>query len=218
MTVEAHVDEIHDIAETFADTVLSREVANETYAEHKNRYVHVFLGGYPADGFDQEHALGLVSEMSALVAPLGWFVAKTQFDEHHSQDAEDHPDEEPQTMCFVDLFPLEGDTIVLRDAPWHVSPRLARDSILKDGLLPSRGGSDFITTANARVYVAIDDDDAHAFAEDMRRLRDGWDEYDLWRIDPAVAAGMRWRMDVEAPGMGAWTDAPIPASALRLHP
>ncbi len=216
MTIEAPVDEICDIAESFAERVLSRNVANETYAEHKGGYVHLFLGGYAADGFDQDHASRLVAEIGAIVEPLGWFVAKTQFDEHHSQDADEHPDEEPQTMCFVDIFPLEGETVVPTDALWHVSPRSVRESILENGLRPSRGGSDFITTANERVYVALEDEDAHAFAEDMRRLRDGWDEYDLWRIDPIVASGMRWRIDVEAPGMGAWTDAPIPASALTL--
>jgi len=214
---EASVDAVFEIAQSFAERVLSDGVANETYAEDKTHYVHVFLGGYPSDGFDHEHARGLAAKLEAVAGPLGWFVAKTQFDEHRSQDADEHPDEEPQTMCFVDLFPLVGRIVVPDAALWHVSPRSVRESILEHGLRPSTGGSDFITTANARVYVALDDDDAHCFAEDMRRLRDGWDEYDLWRIDPSVCARSRWCMDVEAPGMGAWTTVPIPPAALELR-
>lgn len=211
---EARPDAILEIASDFAERLLRRDCANEAYAEHKTHYVHLFMGGYPGDGFHQSYAMAEVERLRRLIAPLGWFVAKTAFNQHEADDADEHPDEEPQTMCFVDLFPMLGEATVPGPVLWHVAPRSARDGILAKGLLPSFGGSDFIITENARVYAARDEDAAHRFADEMHRLRDDWDEWDLWRIDAARMPDADWRVDVEAPVSGLWTTSPVPTAAI----
>jgi hypothetical protein len=223
MIVEASTDVVHDQVFALAERTLGGGRSNECYSEHKDAYVHLFVGGYPADGFDEAYARGIAADLSTLIAPLGWFVAKLHFDHHEAEDADEFPDEEPQLMCFIDVFPMEGARVALLWHPsaphaWHASPRAARDGILADGLRPSTGGSDFIVTANARIYVVVDRQDVEHVVADMRRWRTDWDEWDLWRIDLAAVPDHVWRDDVEARGMCAWTDAAIPATAVSLVP
>lgn len=223
MITESSTDVVHELVYALADRTLVGGRSNECYSEHKDAYVHLFVGGYPGDGFDEAYARGIAADLAALVAPHGWFVAKIHFDHHEAQDADEFPDDEPQLMCFIDVFPMKGRRVALPWHPsathaWHAAPRTARDGILAHGLRPSTGGSDFIVTANARVYVVVDRDDVEHVVADMRRWRTDWDEWDLWRIDLAAVPDHVWRDDVEARDMCAWTDAAIPASAIELVP
>jgi hypothetical protein len=221
---EAGADEVSDVAGSFAQGVLADGVSNECYSEHKGAYVHLFMGGYPADGFTDDYALARAAEIGEEVASMGWFVAKAEIvigDDSPSrglaiEDGDADEDEEPQTMLFVDLFPRLGE---MSDAAgherffWHASPTSNRASILADGLLPRACGNDFIVLPEDRIYACT-----HAmFLEnvelDMARSR-SWRDLDLWRIDLAAIPDHEWRDDVEMEGMSAWTHEAIPAEAL----
>ena len=222
---EASADEVFGVAETFAQGVLDASVSNECYAEHKGGYVHVFLGGYPADGFCEDYALARASELGEKIASIGWFVAKAEIaigDDSPSRglaiedgDAED--DEEPQTMLFVDLFPRLGG---MSDAAghehffWHASPTSNRASILTDGLLPKACGNDFIVLPEDRIYACTHAMFLGNVELDMARSR-RWRDLDLWRIDLTAIPDHEWRDDVEMEGMSAWTHDAIPAEALK---
>lgn len=211
---EASPDQVLETARAFAERILADGACNEAYAEHKTHYVHVFLGGYPEDGFSEDEGRRLASELADLVSPSGWFVAKCHFDLYEADDADEHPDESPQTMCFVDLFPREGLNIPSPALVWHLSPVDMHDSIAAHGLEPRTGGSDHIETPEGRVYVLTDEVLAEGLALDMRRLR-GWTSIDVWSIDAASLDGHRWRLDVEIPHGSAWTDLAIPCAAMQ---
>jgi hypothetical protein len=204
---ESTVDDVNDVA------------ANETYAEHKGGYVHVFLGGYPEDGFDAAHAHGLADEIGRLTAPLGWFVAKREikrYDQAFGEVDEDPDAGSPQNMIFIDLFPMIGERQVVPDAVWHLSPSSNRASILDNGLLPRNGGNDHISTVGRRVYVCM----VHVGIQDVRDdllTHRGWTDLDLWRIDTASIPDHDWRVDVETERTGAWTSGAIPPTALVLE-
>lgn len=216
---EASVDDVNDVAILFADDVLDRGVANETYAEHKGGYVHVFLGGYPEDGFDARHAHGLADEIGAMVSSRGWFVAKRvikRYDEAFGDVDEDPDAGSPQNMMFIDLFPASGEKQAMPAVAWHLSPSSNRESILRDGLTPMTGGNDHIETPGGRIYACLTDSGIDDVRQDILTHR-GWSDLDLWRIDVGSIPDHDWRVDVEMERTGAWTALTIPPASLRLQ-
>jgi hypothetical protein len=208
--VEAGVDAVYDMVEAFERTIDALGVTNEVYAEHQEHYVHLFIGGQTEDGFTDELARSIAGDLDAVVRPQGWFVAKCSLARHPDADGES----EPQTMCYVDVFPLRGAVQAMGTFAYHLAPPACRDAIAAGGLAPRTGGNDHIVTANPRVYVAVDRIVVSHLEEDMARLR-GWSELDVWQIDLALVPDHEWLVDVEMAEIGAWTPDAIPPSALR---
>jgi len=223
---EASTDEVSDVASSFAEGVLADNVSNECYAEHKGAYVHLFVGGYPADGFTDDYALARAAEIGEEVAAMGWFVAKAEIvvaddspgREAAIEDGDADEDGEPQTMLFVDLFPRDG---ALNEAAsherffWHASPVSNRDSILERGIQPRACGNDFIVLPEDRIYACTHAMFLESVELDMSRSRH-WHDLDVWRIDLSAIPGHEWRDDVEMDGMSAWTRQTIPPEAISL--
>lgn len=209
---EAHVDRIYDIVEAFEQVLAERAVCNDLQPEHQEHLVHLFLSGLESDGFTADAARAIAEELDAIVRPYGWFVAKraTLLDPgaHHAQD--------PQRLCYIDVFPLIGAVQPVPNAVLHVAPRHLREAIRSEGLRPARGGTDHITTPDPRLYVALHREVAKAIVEDMERLR-GWREFDIWRIDLSDLPDIDWRRDVEMPGLSAWTHETIGPDHLELE-
>ena len=223
---EAGVDEVFDVAESFATSVLNGNVSNECYAEHKDGYVHLFIGGYPADGFTDDYALARAAAIGDEVAAMGWFVAKAEIviaDDSPArkiaiEDGDMDEDEEPQTMLFVDLFPNEGrpcENAGHQPFFWHASQKGNRESILRNGIEPRCCGNDHIVLPKGRIYACVHAMFLERVELDMSRSRD-WKDLDLWRIDLSAIPNHRWREDVEMDGISSWTDKTIPPEALLL--
>lgn len=119
-------------------------------------------------------------------------------------------------MCFIDVFPTHGQRVEGDDLPqfvYHVCHPDSVNDILKDGLNPRTGGSDHITTANGRIYVALDKTVLRHLEIDMMKLR-GWNTLAVFEINTAGLQN-EWFNDVEMDGMAAWTPQAIPASHLK---
>ncbi len=222
---EASVDDVYEIIRSFAEGVLAANVSNECYADHQGGYVHLFVGGYPADGFSDDHARSIVERLKEIAEPLGWFVAKAEIvvaDDSPSRaiEIEDglvDEEDEPQTMLFIDLFPAEGtrcENSLHQPFFWHASPSANRSSILENGIEPRTCGNDHITLPEGRIYACVHAMFLERVEIDMGRSRN-WTGLDLWRIDMSRIPDHRWRMDVEMDGISSWTDIAIPPHAIE---
>lgn len=210
IAVESDVDAVYDLVEAFERTIDALGVTNEVYAEHQEHLVHLFVGGQPEDGFTDDVARSIADDLDRIVRPHGWFVAKCSLARHPDADGES----EPQTMCYIDVFPLRGAVQAMGAFAYHLAPSACRDAIAAEGLTPRTGGNDHIVTANPRVYVAVDRIVVSHLEEDMARLR-GWSDLDVWQIDLALVHDHEWLVDVEMPEIGAWTPDAVPPTALR---
>lgn len=208
---EAHIDRIYDIVEEFEGRLAGRGICNDTQPEHQEHLVHLFLSGLESDGFTAQAVESIADELDALVRPHGWFVAKraTLLDPgaHHASD--------PQRLGYIDVFPLLGASQKVPGTVYHVAPRELRSAIAAEGLKPGFGGTDHITTPDARLYVALHLLVAEELVADMERLR-GQREYDIWRIALTDLPDLDWRRDVEMVDLSAWTRQTLPADRLEL--
>lgn len=213
---EISADEMNDFVESF-DAEIDDNVSNEHYVEHNGNYVALFVGGQPEDGFTPEYAKELASHLDAAVRPHGWFVAKSDLKYNSPRGGPlDEDGDEAQLMCFIDVFPMFGERVddeYFPDHVYHVCHPDAVEEIQQHGLTPRQGGTDHITTANGRIYVALDKAVLRHIEIDMARLRD-WQSLSVFEI---ATAGLnnQWFNDVEMDGHAAWTPEPIPASHLK---
>ena len=208
---ELHVDGIYDIVEAYEQQLATRGLCNDLQPEHQEHLVHLFLSGLESDGFTEEAARDVRDDLDEIVRPHGWFVAKcSTILDPGPQHAED-----PQRLCYIDVFPQRGAVQTVPDTVLHVAPRNLRDAIQTQGLRPGCGGSDHITTPHPRLYVALHPLVADAIVGDMERLR-GWTEVDTWRIDLTNMQDRAWYRDVELPDLGAWSDGAIGPEHLTL--
>lgn len=213
---EVDSDEIEEHIRDF-DHQIDDNVANEHYVEHNGNYVHLFVGGQPGDGFTPEYAKALGSKLDAFVKPFGWFVAKCDLKYNSPRGGPlDEDGDEAQLMCFIDVFPLHGHRLEGEDLPervYHVCHPDSVQGIIETGLNPRTGGSDHITTANGRIYVALDKAVLRHLEIDMMKLR-GWAALGVFEINTTDLKN-EWFNDVEMDGHAAFTTEPIPASHLR---
>ena len=207
---------VYDICEKFVSIVERDQTANEVYADDKGGYLHVFIGGYAGDGFNEAKGKEYAQQLNALVEPFDWFISKCNFKWYNNfQDDPDMHEEgdEPQLMCFIDVFPQLGEEVNVPPTVYHISPIENHQTILTTGLKPMTGGNDHITTVNGRVYVFFDHDDFPFIAKDMKNLR-GWEDFDLYKINSNCSE--HWYEDVEVPKTCAWTPDHIPSSAIQF--
>ena len=213
---EVDCDEIEEHIRDF-DSEIDDNVSNEHYVEHNGNYVHLFVGGQPGDGFTPEYAKSLGAKLNEFVKPFGWFVAKCDLKYNSPRGTPvDEDGDEAQLMCFIDVFPLHGQVVEGDDLPqhvYHVCHPDSRESIIKNGLDPRTGGSDHITTANGRIYVALDKAVLRHLEIDMMKLRD-WHTLEVFEIDTTGLTN-RWFNDVEMDGHAAFTTDSIPSSHIK---
>ena len=213
---EAHPDEIEGMMMHFDDQI-DDNVSNEHYVEHNGNYLHLFVAGQPSDGFTPEYAKAISSALDKIIREHGWFVSKNELKYNSPRgEPEDEDGDEAQLMCFIDVFPMFGERVEGDDLPdfvFHVAHPDSVENILKNGLDPRTGGSDHITTANARIYVALDETVLRRLEIDMMKLR-GWQTLEVFKI---ATAGLpnEWFNDVEMDGHAAWTPTAIPASHIK---
>lgn len=213
-TLEASPDEVHEIVEAFEKAVEDDEICNEVYSEHHGDYIHLFLGGYPEDGFDEAKGREYATALNEKMKPMGWFVSKCDFKLY--DDAFDESDPEgasSQLMCFIDVFPLHGERHEIEDVVYHVCRAEDVEAIKRHGLEPRTGGNDHIQTANGRVYVCTHKMFLWRIENDFVKLR-GWRDLHVFAI---YTEGLDndWYQDVEMGGAAAWTPQPIPPQAMH---
>jgi hypothetical protein len=217
---EMSTDDMDDFLYAWVNHIEGYGVCNEVYAEPHDGYGHLFIGGYPEDGFTEEVGQKMAKELDDAVREHGWFVAKCEFKNYDAVFNDPDPDENagsPQLMCFIDVFPMFGEEVtheVKHSLVYHASNPDFRKEISASGLRPHTGGSDHITTAQPRLYVMKHKMFLHNLRTDMRKLR-GLSNLDLWEIDLSLLPDHRWYEDVEYGGAAAWTTSPIPPHAMR---
>ncbi len=213
---EVDADEINEVIEDFNHEI-NDNVSNEHYVEHNGNYVHLFVAGQPGDGFTPEYAKEIGEALNKIVHAYGWFVSKCDL-KYNSPRGEptDEDGDEAQLMCFIDVFPMHGQRVEGDELPEHVYHVCHPDSvqsIIENGLNPHTGGSDHITTANARIYVALDKAVLRHLEIDMMKLR-GWQVLEVFEITTAGLPN-QWFNDVEMDGHAAFTTEPIPATHIK---
>jgi hypothetical protein len=212
---EASPDDVHEIVEAFEEEVHEHNVCNEVYTEHNGSYIHLFLGGYPEDGFSEDVGRKMAAALHDKVEPLGWFVSKCDFKLY--DDFFDDGDPEgasSQIMCFIDIFPLHGEAAELDvEKVYHVCRPEDVAGILQHGLQPRTGGNDHIQTKNGRVYVCTHRDQLGRIELDFERLRN-WYDLELLEIDLRAIPDHKWYDDVEMSGASVWTPEVIPPTAI----
>lgn len=124
---------------------------NEVYVQDHEKYLHIFLGGYRGDGFTQKKAKEFMKEISDLIGNE-YFVAKNKFDYYDDESGYSR-----QLMYFIDIFPIYGNKIdpenIDGDSLYHIFPKKYENQIKAKGIVPKKGGSDFIKTVNSRIYL-----------------------------------------------------------------
>lgn len=208
--VEASISDMEDVAQNFIASI-DENIANEKYFDTYGEYIHFFIGGYQADGFTKAYAKAQAKRLSNIIRPLGWFVSKLSFDYHQSDIEDEYEDQEPQLMVFIDIFPLLGREISVPPIVYHIAKTSNLESIKQHGLLPSKGGSDFIKTKNPRVYVCLNKNDLATVIKDMDKWR-GKDDLSIISISTKGLSN-KFYNDVEMTE-AAWTPTTIPASAI----
>lgn len=213
---ELSTEDMIDFVSDWEAENIDDEVCNEHYAECGTHgdYAHLFVGGYPEDGFDRAYGQSIAKRLDDAVRPHGWFVSKCEFKEYNDAFGEE-PDPDgasSQLMCFIDVFPMHGDKTEVPAEVWHVCrPEVVKD-IQQHGLQPRNGGSDFIQTANERIYVCLNEFEVQWVAEDFYKHR-GWTDLQVFKVDTTKLKN-DWYEDVEMGGRAAWTPQPIPPQAL----
>lgn len=204
-TSEATTDEVYDFVDAYVADIEDRGVANEVYAEHQGPYVHLFVGGYPEDGFSEEVGRDIARDLGDKIRQFGWFIAKCEFKLYDDHFGDSDPEgASSQIMCFIDAFPLYGAPEEnVPDEVYHVCRPEDLASIMKDGLEPRRGGNDHIQTENGRVYAITGKSFLWRVEDDLRQHRD-WTDLELIAIDAERFPG-RWFEDVEMSGASIWT-------------
>lgn len=214
---ELSLDDMHDFVDAWQEHI-DDDVSNEHYVElggnGNGGYVHLFVGGYPEDGFTEQYAKSLAGELDKAVRPHGWFVAKSECKLYDDAFGEE-PDPEgasSQVMCFIDVFPLFGKKVEVPEEVWHVCRSQDAASIEEHGLNPSQGGNDHIQTVNGRIYVCTHQSYLQWIQDDFRKHRE-WKDLDVFKIDTENLPNI-WHEDVEWGGSAAWTAEPIPSTSL----
>lgn len=215
---ELSTEEMIDFVSDWEMENIDENVCNEHYAECGNHgdYAHLFVGGYPEDGFSEDYGREIAKKLDAAVRPHGWFVSKCQFKFYDDAFGEvrEEGDGESQIMCYIDVFPMHGNREEnVPEVVWHVCRPEVVEDIKAHGLQPRNGGSDFIQTANGRIYVCLNQFELQWVAEDFYKHR-GWTDLHCFQIY-TDELGNDWYEDVEMGGRAAWTPQPIPAEAVH---
>lgn len=207
-------DQIHNFAEMLERKMASGSIYNEVYGIDTQSYPQIFLAGYPEDGFSFDAARALIEPLTQQLRAGGWILAKqfeTSYDDLHD---EDEYAGEPQILCYFGWLPITGKIEnVSGEELFHICRAEDVSKIRSEGLRLSLGGSDFIKTENGRVYAVVGYDNVFGVANDLKRHR-LWDDLHIFMIDHERLPNHVWYEDVELPGIGVWTDKPIPPAAL----
>ena len=218
---EASAEDVWDVIHEFSDSLQTamhhdpEAFFNEVYPEDNQNFPQLFIGGYPADGFNKESVRKLVQPLVVKLETMGWFLSKQFETQYASFDDDEEEGLEPQKLMYLGWFPHRGDNEMVDSRAWHISPTTNRASILQNGIKAGRGGSDFIHTSNNRVYVIIDDFHIDDIIKDIRKHRPDWTSLDIWQIYTWDCVD-EWYEDIELPGTAAWTPHDIPADAVSL--